>query len=130
MGMFGRVFGTDKAISDITDKEDGLLVRMGGWFDDLQFTTAERAKWGINQLKALEPFKVVQRIIALSTMFLWVFVALNIVAAIWIKAVWGVDAVTPLLKFAMSDYIFWPVLSVLSLYISGGVFPMIGKKKK
>ena len=128
MSWFGRLIGTEKAIADITDTENGLLVRMGSWFENLQFTGQERAAWGIAQLAALEPFKVVQRVIALSAMGIWAFVGVNLVLAIWVKAVWGIDAVTGLLQLAMSDYVFWPVLAVLSLYISGGVFPL--KKKE
>ena len=31
MSFLGRLFATDKAIDNITDKDDGLLVRAGGW---------------------------------------------------------------------------------------------------
>jgi len=33
-----------KSIDDILDKNDGLLVKAGGWLNDLQYTEAERAK--------------------------------------------------------------------------------------
>jgi|GEM_PF-4276688 len=31
MSFLGRLFATDKAIDNITDKDDGLLMRAGGW---------------------------------------------------------------------------------------------------
>lgn len=137
MGWFGRLLGTDKAIDNLLDKDDGLLVRAGGWVDGLSYTDQEEAsdnlktrQWGLAQLQALAPFKVVQRVIALSVMSFWVFVGINIVVAIWVKAIWPeVKAMDALLSFAFSDYVFWPVVSVLGLYMSGGVIPhMFGKK--
>ena len=147
MGWIGRLFGTEKAISDITDKDNGMLVRVGGWFNDLGYTAAERAKWGIDQLNALQPFKIVQRVIASAVMFVFVFIVLNVAVAIWVKAitseiriitlngleqqvVYSVDAATPMLQFAFSDFVFWPIVAVLSLYMSGGVIPNIFGKKQ
>ena len=34
MSFLGRLFATDKAIDNITDKDDGLLVRAGGWGEE------------------------------------------------------------------------------------------------
>lgn len=124
----GRLFGTEKAISDITDKDNGLLTQVGGWLGNLNFTAQERADWGIKQLVALEPFKIVQRIIALSVMSAWLFVILNVIASIWIEATTTIAVSEAMLTFAFSDFIFWPVLAVLGLYISGGVFPTKGVK--
>lgn len=124
----GRLFGTEKAISDITDKDNGLLTQVGGWLGTLNFTAQERADWGIKQLVALEPFKIVQRIIALSVMSAWLFVILNVIASIWIEATTTIAVSEAMLTFAFSDFIFWPVLAVLGLYISGGVFPTKGVK--
>ena len=77
MGWFGRLVGTDKAIDNLLDKNEGLLVRAGGWVDGLKHTDQEKAedaqvtpKWGLAQLQALAPFKVVQRIIAFSVLFI------------------------------------------------------------
>ena len=33
-----------KAVDDILDKDNGLLVKAGGWLNDLNYTEAERAK--------------------------------------------------------------------------------------
>ena len=139
MGWFGRLVGTDKAIDNLLDKDQGLLVRAGGWVDGLSYTDQEKAEdqhktkqWGLMQLQALAPFKVVQRIIALSVMLFWIIVGINVLGAIWIEALYpGVKVKEAMISFAFSDYVFWPVLAVLGLYMSGGVLPQLrGDKSK
>ena len=138
VGVAGRIFGTDKAIDNVLDKDKGLLVRAGGWIDGFSYTDQEKAEanketreWGLRQLTALEPFKVVQRIIAFATLGIWAFVAINVVAAIWIESIFpAIKIVAPMAEFAYSDYVFWPALLVLSFYMSGGVLPqLVGKNK-
>lgn len=143
-GMFNTIFGTKKAVDDILDKENGIIVRVGGFLNDLHLSDAERAKLDIERQKlavqllaALKPFKVVQRIIAFATMFLWGFLGVNIVFAIWIEAlinktittieegvttivVNNYDIVGPLLELAQSQYVIVPTGLVLSLYMAGG----------
>jgi len=137
-GVAGRVFGTDKAIDNVLDKDNGILVRTGGWVNGLSYTDQEKAEsaaatreWGLKQLAALEPFKVVQRILAFATMGIWSFFAVNVALAIWVEALWPNIKVAKLMsEFAMSDYVFWPAISVLSLYMSGGVLPQLFGKNK
>ena len=138
MGIFGKIFGTDKAVENIIDKDNGLLTQVGSWVGGMNYTDEERAEagertrlWGLKQLEALAPFKVVQRILAFAAALLWVFVALNVVGAIWYDAAVGCTGVGEaakcsnvagvMLKFALSDYVFWPVVSVFALYFTGGV---------
>ena len=134
MSFFGRLFGTEKAISDITDKENGLVAKAGGWFDRQQFTEEERAEhrhqirlWGLKQLEALQPFKVVQRILAFAIVTLWILVGLNVIASIWFAEEATRDA---MLKFAFSDYVFWPVTVCFALYFGGGLFESIKRTGK
>lgn len=141
MGVLSKLLGTDKVVDNLTDKDDGLLVRMGGWVDELSHTEEEKSKaaaevreWGIRQLEALEPFKVVQRILAFGVTFVWAIVALNVLVAIWVEALTDVVVTETMLAFALSTFIIWPVLAVLSLYFTGGVLPGVfnsgGRKKK
>jgi len=138
MNFLGKLFGTDKAVDNLLDKDKGLLVRAGGWVNDLSYTDAEKAEnqllvkeWGIKQLEALKPFKVVQRIIAFAVTSLWWLVGVNVLVAIWVEAIWpDIQAKEQMLEFAMSDYVFWPVLSVLGLYMSGGVLPNLMNRKE
>tara|TARA_R100000951_G_scaffold65661_1_gene55410 strand:+ start:708 stop:1109 length:402 start_codon:yes stop_codon:yes gene_type:complete len=132
MGMIGRLFGTDKAVDNILDKDNGLLTQVGGWIGGLKHTEEEKAEdaqatrqWGLKQLEALEPFKVVQRILAFAAASLWIIVGLNVLLGIWFA---NPVTIQHLKEFAMSDYIFWPVISVFSLYFSGGVVNSLRKK--
>ena len=135
MGWIGKLFGTDKAIDSLVDKDNGLLVRAGGWVDGLSHTDQEKAEhnllvkeWGVRQLEALAPFKIVQRIIAFAVTFFWIVVGINVLAAIWIEALHPeIKIKESMLQFAFSDYVFWPVLAVLGLYFTGGVLPGRGR---
>jgi len=136
MGFLGKLFGTDKAVDNLLDKDSGLLVRAGGWVDGMSYTDQEKAEnqllvkeWGLRQLEALAPFKVVQRILAFGVTAMWLIVGLNVMAAIWVDRFYpGSEPVTDsMMQFAMSDYVFWPVLAVLSLYFTGGILPTRGK---
>ena len=133
--VFGRIFGTTKAINDLTDKDNGLLVRAGGWIDDFSYTDAEKAQadvdrreWGIRQLEALQPFKVVQRILALSISTLWAIVAINVLVGIWVEALSDYVVVEPLLEFALSDYMVYPTMACFTLYFGGGTINSLKKK--
>ena len=131
--VFGSIFGTKKAQNDLLDKDDGLLVKAGSFVNNLHFSEAEKAehslevhKMLLERLKALEPFKIVQRILAFGIISTWWVVVVNVLAAIWIHAVTldcfmvdgietctSIDARTDMLAFAFSDFVFWPVLILI-----------------
>jgi len=138
MSWLGKLFGTDKAYDDILDKDKGLLVRAGGWIDDFHYTEQEKAEaikekreYGLKLLEALHPFKVVQRVLAFSTMGMWLFLGLNIIVAIWVEAFTGVDVRGHFIALATTSFMVYPIVSVFSLYTAGGVLPewIRGKKK-
>jgi hypothetical protein len=156
MGILSTLFGTDEAVDNITNPDNGLLTQLGTGVGNLHYSEQEKANMrvtimhtGLARLKALEPFKVVQRILAFMATFLWVFVGINCVAAKWYDilhpayetVVDGVttkyaasDAFAGMFQLANSDYVFWPVVTVYGLYFSGGVIESIknvfGKKDK
>lgn len=140
----GKLFGTDKAINNLLDKDEGLLVKAGSWIGNFNYTSEEKAEadagtrqWGLRQLEALAPFKVVQRILAFAAAGFWIFVGVNVVVAIWIDALTrttamingvltvtgGTNVKADMMAFAMSNYVFWPVAIVFGLYFAGGVIP-------
>lgn len=136
MGVLGRLFGTDKAVDDMLDKDDGLVAKAGEWLGNQQFTEEEKAEhrlktreWGLKQLEALAPFKVVQRILAFVIIGVWAFLALNCVGALWFDAYHPeINLASKMLALASNDVIFWPTVSALSLYFSGGVIESIKRK--
>lgn len=131
MGFLGRLFGTEKAIDNILDKDNGLLSKAGSWVGGLSYTKEEKAEaqertreWGLKQLEALAPFKVVQRILAFAVCSLWIFVAINVVVCIYLESYNpSLTVKADMMAFAMSDYVFWPVMAVFALYFAGGVIP-------
>ena len=136
MGWFGNLIGTEKAVDNLLDKDSGLLARAGGWIGNFNYTEEEKAEadadtreWGFRQLEALAPFKVVQRILAFAAASLWVVVAINVIVAIWVEAKTGLTVKADMMAFAMSDYVFWPVMVVFGLYFAGGVIPRGADKK-
>jgi hypothetical protein len=125
MGWFGKLIGTDKAIDNLMAK-DGLLDKAGSWVGGLTYTEEEKAEadaatreWGLRQLEALAPFKVVQRIGFFTVCAVWVFMIANVLLAIWLQH----PSKEEIIKFAFSDFVFWPTVAVFSLYYTGGVFP-------
>jgi hypothetical protein len=128
MSWIGNLFGTTKAVDNLVDKDNGLLVRAGTALGNLHYSDQEKAEgaertreWGIRVLDAIAPFKIVQRILAFSVMFMWIFMGVNVAVAVWIRAVYpDIDAVTGLMQFAFSDYVFWPTIAIVTLYTGGG----------
>lgn len=115
MSILKRLFSPKDASSVV----DGVI----GGIDSLVFTPQERAKLKIEMLKTLEPFKIVQRILAFAAALHWLIAGFNVIGAVWVKELTEgkIDAVAPLLEYALSDYVFWPTMAVFSLYFSGGV---------
>lgn len=138
--MLGRLFGTNKAIDDLTDPDKGHIAKVGKFLGGLHFSEQERAEWAIRQLEAVEPFKVVQRILAFACMFVWVTGALVFFVSLlaFTDTIILEDGtretfnpITPrLVEFLFSDYVFWPVLSVFSLYVGGGFLNSARGKSK
>ena len=134
--VIGGIFGTEKAIDNIMDKDKGLLVKFGGWVDDFNYTDEERSRanaikrdWAIRQLEALAPFKVVQRILAFAATTLWIIVATNVMVAMWVEAYNpALVIVQPMLELALSNYVWGPVSLAYGLYFGGGVIDSIKRK--
>lgn len=130
--IVGKVFGTDKAVDNLLDKDKGLLVRAGGWINDMSYTDAEKAenslivrKFGIKQLEALEPFKVMQRIMVTIIVVQWAILFNAIVLAICLRAD---DILANLIEFSQSRYAWYPMGAAVTLYLLGGVWKGGAKK--
>lgn len=129
--FFGKVFGTAKAVDNVLDKDTGIAVKVGGFFNDLHYSEQEkvrdknnsnikRGEYVINYLKSIENFKLVQRAIVFIVMPVWLILVLNIIFAIWLKVIFQIDALTPLVAFASSEMIVVPTAGVFFLYLGGG----------
>lgn len=147
MAWFNPLSWGEKAADNVLDKDTGLAVKFGGFINDLHYSDAEKAdtnltitQFALDRLKLIEPFKIIQRIIAAATLTLWMIVGINVCIAIWVHAltektivlcnelgeqcanvVTSIDARSDFMEFAKSDYVFWPVVCVFTLYCGGGV---------
>ena len=116
MGLLGKLFGTDTGI-------DTAAKGIYNGVDKMFHTPEEKAEHFLNLLKAYEPFKLAQRLLALTVVGSYVFV--------WLLCVWlfGVGAVfdseTHLLAAkelgAMNnDTLGLPTGLILGFYFGGG----------
>ena len=124
MAWYNPLSWGEKAAENILDADKGIAVKFGGFVNGLHYSEAEKAsdnltvvEFALKRLSLLEPFKIVQRIIAACTLFGWLFVLINLVAMIWLDH----KNMNVMKELAFSDYVFWPVICVFSLYCGGGV---------
>ena len=123
MGILKNLFSPDSTNTIV----DGIAKGI----DSANFTEQERAQLKIKLLDALAPFKIVQRILAFAAVAHWLLAGFNVIASIWIREMTEgrINAVEPLLEYALSDYVFWPTVAVFSLYCSGGVIESYTKTR-
>ena len=127
MKFLTRLFSPEIASKTV----DGVIKGI----DSAVYTKQEQAemkvsliKQRIDVLNALVPFKIMQRIMVTIIMVQWAFVGINMVIAIWVRAIWPkIDAVTPLMEFVQTQYMWLPVAGAVGLYLTGGL--IAGKKK-
>lgn len=133
MGILGRLFGTDDAINNIVDKDNGLIAKAGGWIDRQQFTEEERAehykelsKLRFQLLDSLSQFKIVQRAIVFAVKSAWLLVLINYLLAIWLDN----QTVKLSLELLMtSNYMTIPLGGVCFLYLGGGTLESWKRKQ-
>lgn len=120
MGWFSGLFSATKAADNLLDKDNGLLVRVGEWVGDQQFTPQERAENAKEFLTALHPFKVMQRIMVTIIMVEWAILFNVMIVAICLRAE---DVQKDLMAFAQTEFAWMPILGAVGLYLFGGVVP-------
>ena len=142
MGFLATIFGAEKAVDNIIDRDNGLLTQMGGWVGNQQYTEQEAAtdktrrfELYLRMLDSIEPFKVVQRILAFTAAFVFISFSIALIFA------WGIDTYTSrdaiplqsvdsLWKIATSNFITYPIVSVFTLYCGGGFLSSMKAKPK
>ena len=131
MGLFSGLFATEKAVDNIIDKENGLLAQVGSWVGGFNYTDEEKAEadaqtreWGLRQLEALAPFKVMQRIMVTIIMVEWAILINVMIVLICIDAT---KATANMLLFIQSPFVWVPVSGAVGLYLMGGVIPRKGQ---
>ncbi len=132
MGWFGQLIGTDKVVNNVVDKDNGLLAQAGNWIGGFSYTPEEKAEadaatreWGLRQLEALAPFKVMQRIMVTIIMVEWAILLNVFIVAICLGAT---TVVNNLLQLVQTNFVWIPIAGAVGLYLMGGVIPGRGKR--
>lgn len=112
MGLFSTLLGTEGVVDSIREGADKAFL-----------TAEERLDYHKQLLTAYEPFKIIQRYLALMVTSLFGFVVivqvLMAVGGVWYPALYeGASVVNSLEPVQMLG---WAFLSIMSLYFSGGV---------
>lgn len=105
-----RLFTPKAAVKALDAVTDGL--------DSAIYTPQEKAEMRLKQLKAVEPFKVVQRILMGAIALVWVLLILQYCAAIWIGAE---EIKKALLELVAMEFVWGPTLAGFALYLGGGL---------
>ena len=110
MKFLTRLFSPDSAAKTID--------RIAGGIDSAVYTPQERAQMKITQLQALEPFKVVQRILIASICFVWVMLIAQYSVAVWFG---NAEVKSALIELIQSEFVWGPTLAGFGLYLGGGL---------
>ena len=124
MKILGKIFGSDKVID-----------HAASGIDELFFTKEEKAENWINTLKAYEPFKLAQRLIALLVttvyLFVWIVSAAMFVGSFWVE---GTLAISKELAILNNETLGLPFAIIAGFYFGGGAVEgiadrIVAKKK-
>ena len=120
MGILGKIFGTKEAIDTVKDGVDAVF-----------FTPEERAKHLIDLLKAYEPFKLIQRILAsmVTCVYLgiWVISAIIYICSLFFDPCETQCNYTQFLQASKdlaqmnNDTLGLPFATIMALYFGGGM---------
>lgn len=120
MALLGKLFGSEKA-----------LDKAASGVDKVFFTKEEKSEQWVETLKAYEPFKLAQRLIAILVTSTYLLVWL-MSAIMMILGIWYVDIVeySKLLAQWNNDTLSVPFLVIISFYFAGGAAEGVIQKFK
>ena len=116
--LIGKLFGSDKIV------DAGISAA-----DKIFFTNEEKADYRLKLLKAYEPFKLAQRLIALIVTAVYLFVH-TIAATLFVLSVWFETTLeaAKLLYGMNNETLGTPWAIIVAWYFAGGVLDKFGKK--
>jgi len=129
MGIWSTLFGSENVIKKAAD---GIYNGVDASF----YTDEEKAKGFLNLLKHYEPFKIAQRLIALTVtipyVLVWVLCAVMLVASGFVEPAYGKQIAEAALDLGElnNGTLGTPVALVLSFYFAGGALEgVVGRMK-
>jgi len=138
MNLFSWFQSAPKAADDVLDKDNGLLVKAGGWFDRLSYTEEEQAESREKRLDAFNDwFKTTlsentersknRRMVATD----WIRVQLFLVLLTAVSIFWDVEKAQMVFDLATSKLMLWGTGSIIVFFFGGYVWgTYIGGPKK
>lgn len=116
----------EKSADNLLDKDKGLLVRVGGFVNDLNLSDEERVKYAQKTADAAAKFAVdtlgentqrslTRRRIAVD----WIRVQLVMLICVFIMAAYDADKAKILFEIATSEIMFWGTMGVMTFFFGG-----------
>ena len=121
MGLLGKIFGNKKIIDSAISGIDKMF-----------YTNEEKADYHLSFLKAYEPFKLAQRLIALIVIPTYLFVLLVAVGLMIYGSISETELIIKTSKEVISlinENLGWAVIAIIGFYFMGGVVDSYKRKK-
>jgi len=137
MGWFGSLIGTEKAMDNVLDKDNGLLSQVGGWVGNMNFTEEEKAKMNAKMADGVSKFvemtlsesterSVTRRAVAV----LWIRVQLAMIAITMGVAPWSMELAAFYLSIAFGTLMVGGTLSIIAFFFGSHMLSShLGKGK-
>lgn len=116
----------EKTVDNLLDKDNGILVRVGGFINDLHLSDAERAELAKKTGDAIAKFAVdtlgenterskTRRTIAVE----WIRAQLTMMILVFVMAPFDADTAKMLFNIATSEIMFWCTMAVMGFFFGG-----------
>jgi len=129
MGFFSAIFGNNNIVKKGIDLIDEAFYTDEEKAEDKMKLLEKKSEIKIEQLKAYHPYKITQRFIALSFIFVFLFIMLNgIIAQLY--GIVDIQNVKNALKFANEMWLGEIVLIIITFYFEGGTIEGILDKRR
>ena len=129
MGFFSAIFGNNNIVKKGIDLIDEAFYTNEEKAEDKMKLLEKKSEIKIEQLKAYHPYKITQRFIALSFIFVFLFIMLNgIIAQLY--GIVDIQNVKNALKFANEMWLGEIVLIIITFYFEGGTIEGILDKRR
>ena len=129
MGFFSAIFGNNNIVKKGIDLIDEAFYTDEEKAEDKMKLLEKKSEIKIEQLKAYHPYKITQRFIALSFIFVFLFIMLNgIIAQLY--GIVDIQNVKNALKFANKMWLGEIVLIIITFYFGGGAIEGILDKRR
>tara|TARA_R110000851_G_scaffold317339_1_gene480767 strand:+ start:1550 stop:1918 length:369 start_codon:yes stop_codon:yes gene_type:complete len=119
MGWFGK--------KEIVEAVKGV----GTWVDELNLTAEEEVKLKMELFRAMEPFKIIQRIMVTIIMRHWMVWGVSTLLSLYLGYFLGdvpdYELFYKHVEYAKLEMVWIPTASAVALYLGGGL-PMYRKK--